>query len=209
MHTELFPKISLEVRTEAPPPLSCRWSKGTGVFFDLCGCYRKGSSTVVKHSSTRCITIQYFCLFLPILKLCCATTQCNQLIFKRNLTIIKFYSEIITRVGKHLIHLVIFWYTVTAYCKRSWWLAVQNLKYFVICLLFVRYLHQKDPHEWTVDRLAESFPVDKYGVKKILKSSGPRSLEGIQRLDFQVSRFFIRFSSNVKQNHWQKFFPTL
>ena len=49
-----------------------------------------------------------------------------------------------------------------------------------------RYLHQKDPHEWTIERLTESFPVDRFGVKKILKNSGPKSLQSLHRLDKQV-----------------------
>jgi len=51
----------------------------------------------------------------------------------------------------------------------------------------IRYLHQKDPHEWTIERLTESFPVDRFGVKKILKSSGPKSLESLHRLDKQAA----------------------
>ena len=47
-------------------------------------------------------------------------------------------------------------------------------------------MHQKDPHEWTIERLTESFPVDRFGVKKILKSSGSKSLESLHRLDKQV-----------------------
>ena len=53
--------------------------------------------------------------------------------------------------------------------------------------LVFRYLHQKDPHEWTVERLVESFPTDKYEVKKVLKSKGPRSQEVMHKLDNQVS----------------------
>jgi len=51
----------------------------------------------------------------------------------------------------------------------------------------IRYLHQKDPHEWTIERLTESFPVDRFGVKKILKNSGPKSLQSLHRLDKQAA----------------------
>jgi len=44
-----------------------------------------------------------------------------------------------------------------------------------------RYLHQKDPNEWTLERLAESFPVDKFGVKKVLKRRLSGSIEEIDK----------------------------
>lgn len=51
---------------------------------------------------------------------------------------------------------------------------------------FYRHLHQKDPHEWTLERLAESFPIDTYGVKKVLRSKLPRNAERMRQLDQQV-----------------------
>jgi len=50
----------------------------------------------------------------------------------------------------------------------------------------IRHLHQKDPHEWTLERLAESFPIDTYGVKKVLRSKLPRNAERVRQLDQQA-----------------------
>jgi len=49
-----------------------------------------------------------------------------------------------------------------------------------------RYLHAKDPKDWTVEKLAEGFPVDKRGVKLILKSKGEKRLESMKNQDKEV-----------------------
>ena len=53
-----------------------------------------------------------------------------------------------------------------------------------------RYLHAKDPKDWTVEKLAEGFPVDKRGVKLILKSKGEKRLESMKNQDKEVIDFF-------------------
>ena len=55
------------------------------------------------------------------------------------------------------------------------------MKEKVYSCVFYRYLHQKDPNEWTLERLAESFPVDKFGVKKVLKRRLSGSIEEIDK----------------------------
>jgi len=50
----------------------------------------------------------------------------------------------------------------------------------------IRFLHSKDPKEWTLEKLAESFPVDKRGVKAILKSRPPRTMHSLQLQDKEV-----------------------
>ncbi|XP_059174647.1 neugrin-like [Physella acuta] len=34
----------------------------------------------------------------------------------------------------------------------------------------IRYLHEKDPKEWTINKLAKSFPIDRRGILKLLNS---------------------------------------
>merc|ERR1719334_581762 len=58
----------------------------------------------------------------------------------------------------------------------------------------IRYLHQKDPHEWTIEALAESFPVNKYAIKKILKSRPPKSREDQEKYDRQVAKNWMLLS---------------
>lgn len=57
----------------------------------------------------------------------------------------------------------------------------------------IRFLHNEYPNEWTIDRLAESFPTSREGVIKILKSRfQPKSLAEIVKHDERV------------QNHWKE-----
>jgi len=51
----------------------------------------------------------------------------------------------------------------------------------------IRYLHEKDPNEWTVDRLTESFPLTRDGVKGVLKIKGAKNLESLRRQDKQAA----------------------
>jgi len=51
----------------------------------------------------------------------------------------------------------------------------------------IRYLHEKDPNEWTVDRLTESFPLTRDGIIGVLKRNGPNSLEKVLRQDKQAA----------------------
>ncbi|XP_058824372.1 uncharacterized protein LOC131685034 [Topomyia yanbarensis] len=51
----------------------------------------------------------------------------------------------------------------------------------------IRYLHNFDPEEWTVDKLVESFPADRYTIVKIIKAKWiPRDENRIQRHDETV-----------------------
>ena len=53
----------------------------------------------------------------------------------------------------------------------------------------IRFLSREYPEEWTVERLAESFPCSEYGVIKILKSKFvPRNLDEIRRHDDRVKK---------------------
>ena len=61
--------------------------------------------------------------------------------------------------------------------------------FFISNVLFFRYLHEKDPNEWTVDRLTESFPLTRDGIIGVLKRNGPKSLEKVLRQDKQVTAF--------------------
>lgn len=48
----------------------------------------------------------------------------------------------------------------------------------------IRYLHNFDPEEWTIDKLMESFPADRYTIAKIVKAKWiPRDESRIQRHD--------------------------
>ena len=64
-----------------------------------------------------------------------------------------------------------------------------------VCLLTwdakeqIRFLNNEYPDEWTVDRLAESFPTSREGIIKILKSRfQPKSLAEIVKHDERVHR---------------------
>ncbi|CAL1533779.1 unnamed protein product [Lymnaea stagnalis] len=60
----------------------------------------------------------------------------------------------------------------------------------------IRFLHEKDPLEWTIEKLANSFPVNKECVKKILKN--PIRLhreEDIIKHDLQVQQNWIDLKS--------------
>ncbi|KAL1398154.1 hypothetical protein pipiens_009196 [Culex pipiens pipiens] len=51
----------------------------------------------------------------------------------------------------------------------------------------IRYLHNFDPEEWTIDKLVESFPADRYTVAKIVKAKWtPRDAGRVQRHDETV-----------------------
>lgn len=53
----------------------------------------------------------------------------------------------------------------------------------------MRYLNSEFPEEWTVDRLAESFPVSREGVVRLLRSRWvPRNLQELLRHDRAVHR---------------------
>lgn len=57
----------------------------------------------------------------------------------------------------------------------------------------IRFLHNEFPDEWTVDRLAESFPTSREGIIKILKSRfQPKSLAEVVKHDERV------------QKHWRE-----
>ena len=65
------------------------------------------------------------------------------------------------------------------------YLCIVKPSYYDI-IIFFRFLHSKDPKEWTLEKLAESFPVDKRGVKAILKSRPPRTMHSLQLQDKEV-----------------------
>ena len=51
----------------------------------------------------------------------------------------------------------------------------------------IRYLNKEYPEEWTVDRLAESFPCSRDGIVRVLKSRyRPQSLKELQKHDRRV-----------------------
>ena len=60
----------------------------------------------------------------------------------------------------------------------------------------IRYLNAEFPDEWTVDRLAESFPVDRNGVINIIKSKfGPRSIGDVIRHDRRVKEHWVSLNA--------------
>ena len=62
------------------------------------------------------------------------------------------------------------------------------------CIFYLfRYLHGKDPNEWTVDRLTESFPVDARGVHAILKARSLANPNQIRKQDLQVRENFLGY----------------
>ncbi len=67
----------------------------------------------------------------------------------------------------------------------------------------LRYLNQEFPEEWTVDRLAESFPISHDGVIKILKSRyQPKSLDEVVRHDKRVQQNWLALKA-ANQNRKQ------
>ena len=60
----------------------------------------------------------------------------------------------------------------------------------------IRYLHAEYPDEWTVDRLADSFPVDRNGVINIIRSKfGPRSIGDVIRHDRRVKGHWVSLNA--------------
>ena len=60
----------------------------------------------------------------------------------------------------------------------------------------IRYLHAEFPDEWTLERLAESFPVDRNGVIKILKSKYvPRTIGDVIRHDKRVKENWLKLKA--------------
>ncbi|KAM7363922.1 uncharacterized protein ACRADG_000643 [Cochliomyia hominivorax] len=60
----------------------------------------------------------------------------------------------------------------------------------------IRFLHSTDNEEWTVEKLAESFPADTQVISKILKSNwSPMSAKKIQKHDASVLKNWERFKN--------------
>lgn len=60
----------------------------------------------------------------------------------------------------------------------------------------IRYLHAEFPDEWTLERLAESFPIDRDGLIKILKSKFmPRTIGEVIRHDKQVKQNWLKLKT--------------
>lgn len=65
----------------------------------------------------------------------------------------------------------------------------------------IRFLHKKDPIEWSCDRLAESFPADSEIIAQICKSHWlPKDDKRIQRHDASVQENWKQFNANQFQN---------
>ncbi|XP_046350732.2 neugrin-like [Haliotis rufescens] len=65
----------------------------------------------------------------------------------------------------------------------------------------IRYLNSEYPHEWTVTRLAKSFPVSETGIIAILKSSYvPKQQWEIERHDNRVRKNWLAVRSYLKKN---------
>ncbi|XP_055614310.1 uncharacterized protein LOC129760683 [Uranotaenia lowii] len=65
----------------------------------------------------------------------------------------------------------------------------------------IRYLHNFDPEEWTIDKLVGSFPADRYSVAKIVKAKWiPRDGNRIQRHDEAVRENWEMFKSGRIRN---------
>ena len=77
----------------------------------------------------------------------------------------------------------------------------------------IRQLHQKDPNEWTAERLSESFPTDFGTVKKLLKATWqPTTDKRILKHDEAVRKTWEKFYKNELEqidnsvkDHLQKF----
>lgn len=60
----------------------------------------------------------------------------------------------------------------------------------------IRYLHAEFPDEWTIERLAEGFPVDRNGVIKIIKSKfAPHSISEVIRHDRRVKEHWLQLKA--------------
>lgn len=65
----------------------------------------------------------------------------------------------------------------------------------------IRYLHNFDPEEWSIDKLVESFPADRYTVVKIIKAKWiPRDTTRVQRHDEAVRENWELFKSGRIKN---------
>lgn len=65
----------------------------------------------------------------------------------------------------------------------------------------IRHLHKKDPEEWTIERLAQSFPATEEVIGKILKAKWtPKSLEHVQRHDESVKKQWAAYKANQLKN---------
>ncbi|XP_046574475.1 neugrin-like [Haliotis rubra] len=66
----------------------------------------------------------------------------------------------------------------------------------------IRYLHAEYPYDWTVTRLAKSFPVSEEGIIAILKSSYvPKQQQEITRHDNRVRKNWLAVRSYLKENN--------
>ncbi len=64
----------------------------------------------------------------------------------------------------------------------------------------IRYLNQEYPDEWTIERLAESFPVSQEGIVKLLKSRFvPRSVEQVVKHDQKVQERWLALKPGHKE----------
>lgn len=65
----------------------------------------------------------------------------------------------------------------------------------------IRYLHNFDPDEWSIDKLVESFPADRYTIVKIIKAKWiPRDANRIERHDEVVRENWELFKSGRIKN---------
>lgn len=69
----------------------------------------------------------------------------------------------------------------------------------------LRYLHEKDPTEWTPERLCESFPVDLVTAKKLLKAKWiPKNYQRVKKHDEAVAQNWEQFKSGAMTDLNQK-----
>lgn len=65
----------------------------------------------------------------------------------------------------------------------------------------IRYLHNFDPEEWSIDKLVESFPADRYTVVKIIKAKWiPRDVTRVEKHDEVVQENWELFKSGRIKN---------
>ncbi|XP_065086999.1 uncharacterized protein LOC135708787 [Ochlerotatus camptorhynchus] len=65
----------------------------------------------------------------------------------------------------------------------------------------IRYLHNFDPEEWSIDKLVESFPADRYTIVKIIKAKWiPRDANRVQKHDETVQENWELFKSGRIKN---------
>ncbi|XP_044739607.1 neugrin [Chrysoperla carnea] len=61
----------------------------------------------------------------------------------------------------------------------------------------IRYLHQSDPEEWSIEKLSDSFPALPEAIKKILSSQWkPKSEQRILNHDNKVTENWLKFQKN-------------